>query len=137
MIKRKGVSTFISVLILILLAVAGGTLIYGYTIGALGNLVEAPSQGTLSMDTVSIDGSTHIMTAYIRNAGATDLRFDKVYIDEVIVPDANVTFSATLIQETEVVTVTVTWWQFTSDATYNILIVTDNNTKLAFSETAE
>lgn len=137
MIKRKGVSTFISVLILMLLAIAGGTMIYGYTIGALGNLVETPSQGIIALDTVKIDASTHLLTAYIRNSGREDVRVDNIYIDDTIVPGANMTVSLTPISEGEIATVTVTWWQFTSDHSYNVIIVSDDGSKLTFNEIAE
>jgi len=33
LLKRKGVSTYISVLLLIVVVIAGGILIYGYTMG--------------------------------------------------------------------------------------------------------
>jgi len=36
MMKRKGVSTYISVLLLIVVTIAGGVMIYGYTIGWFG-----------------------------------------------------------------------------------------------------
>lgn len=137
MIKRKGVSTFISVLILMLLAIAGGTLIYGYTMGALGGLIETPNQGVIALDTVKIDGSTHVMTAYVRNAGSEDVRIDNVYIDDVIVPGTNITISDTPITEGDIATVTVTWWQFASDKTYNVILVSDDSSKLTFSATAE
>ena len=137
MIKRRGISTFISVLILMLLAIAGGTLIYGYTIGALGNLVETPSQGVLALDTAKINGTTHVLTAYVRNAGKDDIRIDNIYIDDTIVPGTNYTVSDTPLAENEIATVTVTWWKFTSAHTYKVIIVTDDSSKLTFSQTAE
>ncbi len=112
-------------------------MIYGYTMGALGGLVETPGQGIIALDTVKIDGSTHVMTAYVRNVGKEDVRIDNVYIDDTIVPGTNVSISATPITEGEIATVTVTWWQFTSDTTYSLILVADDNTKLSFSATAE
>ena len=131
--NRKGISTFVAVLLLILLAVAAGVVIYAYTMGYFGNLGGTSTPGTISLDTASINGTTHVLKAYIRNVGRGSIDFDNVYVDGTLVPDANFTASPDPISEGDVSEITVTFWAFETPNTYEIKIVAEDNTQLAFS----
>ena len=131
--NRKGISTFIAVLLLILLAVAAGVVIYAYTMGYLGGLGGTSRQGAVSLDSASLNGTTHVMTAYVRNIGKGAVDFDNVYVDGVLVPDGNVTATPDPVPEGEVSEVTVTFWAFETPKTYEVKIVAEDNTQLAFS----
>jgi len=51
--NRKGISTFVAVLLLILLAVAAGVVIYAYTMGYFANLPGTSTPGTISLDSAT------------------------------------------------------------------------------------
>ncbi len=131
--KRKGVSTFIAVLLLMALAIAAGVVIYSYTMGYLGGLGGTSLPGALSLDTANCDGATHVMTAYIRNIGKGSVSFDKAYVDGTQVPDANFTASPDPLPPEGVTTVTITYWTFSPPTTYEIKLVAKDNTQLTFN----
>ena len=83
MMKRKGVSTYISVLLLIVVTIAGGVMIYGYTIGWFGRLGGEGEMGTLSIDEVNAIGATDLITAYVRNVGSSSVILDAVYVEGI------------------------------------------------------
>ena len=129
MIKNKGVSTFIAVLLLMALAVAAGVVIYSYTMGYLGGMGGSSLPGTLSLDTATCSESTGTMTAYVRNIGKGSISFDAAYVDGV-----NTTFTATPdpVQPEDVAIVTVDYL-FTAPTTYEIKLVGKDNTQLTFN----
>ena len=51
--RRKGISTFIATLLLMVLAVAAGVVIYAYTMGYLGGFTTPQTMGALSLDTAT------------------------------------------------------------------------------------
>ncbi|MHA2092820.1 MAG: archaellin/type IV pilin N-terminal domain-containing protein, partial [Candidatus Kariarchaeaceae archaeon] len=55
--NRKGVSTYISVLLLIVVVIAGGILIYGYTMGWFGRLGGEGEMGMVSLDSAYADST--------------------------------------------------------------------------------
>jgi len=126
--NRKGISTFVAILLMILLAVAAGVVIYAYTMGYFGNLGGTSTPGTISLDSASLNGTTHVMKAYIRNVGRGSVDFDNIYVNGTLVPDGNVTANPDPVSE-----VTVTYWAFETPKTYDIKIVAEDNTQLAFS----
>jgi hypothetical protein len=129
--RRKGVSTFIAALLLILLTVAAGVVVSTYTMGYLGGFGGSPPTGALSLD-VSVANSTKI-TANIRNVGQTIIQIDKVYID-----GAEYSFTQTPASTTQggVAKVVVTG-TFTAYKTYQVKFVTKDNTQLSFSVTVK
>ena len=131
--NSRGISTFVAVLLLILLAVAAGVVIYAYTMGYFGNLGGTSTPGTISLDSATLNGTTHVMKAYIRNVGRGSVDFDNVYVDGTLVPDGNVTASPDPVSEGDVSEITVTYWAFETPNTYEIKIVAEDNTQLAFS----
>jgi len=132
-LRRRGVSTFIAVLLLMALAVAAGVVIYAYTMGYLGGLGGTSLPGAISLDTANCDGTTHTLTAYIRNIGKGSISIDRVYVDGGLVPTGNVTQNPVPLPEEEVATVTVVYWSFTAPSSYEIKMIAKDNTQLTFT----
>ena len=141
--ERKGVSTYISVLLLIVVVIAGGILIYGYTMGWFGRLGGEGEMGVLSMDEVSADGTANTITAYIRNVGGSPVTIDNVYIEGTLLIDANTTVGGvilstpTAIAEGSVATVVMTKGGLDSGSTYEVRMVGIDNTQITFSVKAD
>ncbi len=138
--ERKGVSTYISVLLLIVVVIAGGILIYGYTMGWFGRLGGEGEMGTLSLDESSAN-ATYIK-AYIRNVGSSSVVIDSVYVDGDLVADTSVYVddvdlgTATSIGQNTVATVEI-GNTGVSGTTYAVRIVAVDNTQLVFSVRAD
>ena len=143
MMKRKGVSTYISVLLLIVVTIAGGVMIYGYTIGWFGRLGGEGEMGTLSIDEVSAIGATNLITAYVRNVGSSSVILDAVYVEGTLIADADVTVdtvamtTATPITEGSIATVVIDATALTSGTTYQVKLVGVDNTQIIFSIKAD
>ena len=143
MMNRKGVSTYISVLLLIIVTIAGGVMIYGYTIGWFGRLGGGGEMGTLSIDEVSASGTTNLITAYVRNVGSSSVTLDAVYVEGSLIADADVTVNtiamttATPIAEGAIGTVVIDATALTSGTTYQVKLVGVDNTQLVFSIKAD
>ena len=143
MMNRKGVSTYISVLLLIVVTIAGGVMIYGYTIGWFGRLGGEGEMGTLSIDEVSASGTTNLITAYVRNVGSSSVILDAVYVEGMLIADADVTVdtvpltTATPITEGSIATVVIDATALTSGTTYQVKLVGVDNTQIIFSIKAD
>jgi len=141
--ERKGVSTYISVLLLIVVVIAGGILIYGYTMGWFGRLGGEGEMGTLSFDEVSASGTTNLITVYVRNVGSSTVTLDAVYVEGSVIADADVTVdtvamtTATPITEGSVATVVIDATALSSGTTYEVRLVGVDNTQLVFSVKAD
>jgi uncharacterized protein (UPF0333 family) len=133
--ERKGVSTYISVLLLIVVVIAGGIMIYGYTMGWFGRLGGEGEMGTLSVD--SAVASNGNITAYIRNVGSSSVTLDVAYVDNEQIPEANFTGTDLTIPEGEVQNVTITDAGISPGTTYEVKIVATDNTQIVFSVKAE
>ncbi len=83
--KRKGISTFIATLLLMVLAVAAGVVIYAYVMGYLGTMGNPTSLGSISLDSASLTQANGVLTlnAYVRNIGHASFTIDSVYIDGI------------------------------------------------------
>jgi hypothetical protein len=140
---RKGVSTYISVLLLIVVVIAGGIMIYGYTMGWFGRLGGQGEMGILSIDERSASGTTNIITAYVRNVGSSSVTLDAVYVDGAVIADADVTVNTvalttpTPIAEGSVETVAIDAAALTAGTTYEVRLVGVDNTQLVFSIKAD
>jgi FlaG/FlaF family flagellin (archaellin) len=139
--KYRGISTFVAVLLLMVLAVSAGAVIYAYTMGYLGGLGGTTTPGTLSLDSATGNATTDDIIAYVRNIGKGSLEIDDVYVDGTKIPDANVSFdpSAT-IAEGEVVKITIDCTNtvdLKSGKTYEVKIVATDGTHLTFSVKAD
>ena len=129
MTKRKGISSYIAVLFLVGLAVAGGVLLYSSMIGALSEINTNELPQTLSLDTVKIYNSTTCF-AYIRNVGSKAVNLDMGYInDEPAVLD-KVTISPDTL---EIVRIR---GSFVSGMSYDFKVVATDLTQLIFSAKA-
>lgn len=126
--SRRGVSTFVAALLLMVLAVTAGTLIGANFIGYLGGLPNVDGQGTLFVDSASVTtGSGGKLTMYIRNAGKTVEQPSQVYID-----DKQLTVSCPPINPGSVGVVNVSFNGFVSGMSYSIQLFCSDNTKLSF-----
>ena len=134
---KRGVSTFIAVLLLMSLAVAAGVVIYSYTMGYLGGMGGTSLPGALSLDTAKCDGTTDILTAYVRNIGKGSISFDKAYVDGDLVPAANFTVDVDPLPSEQVATITITYTAFQAPTTYEIKLVAKDNTQLTFNVKAQ
>jgi len=127
--NRRGISTFVAVLLLIVLAVAAGIVIYSYVMGYLGGLGGGGSTpGSLALDTSSCN--TTYVVAYVRNSGKGDVTLDKAYVD-----GDEKSFTAAggnTISETTVKQVSISG-TFSVGVTYEVKLVAKDNTQLAFS----
>jgi uncharacterized spore protein YtfJ len=99
--KKKGISTFIAVLLLIVLAVAAGILIYAYTMGYLG-IITGTQIKNKAIQIQSIVSSGEQLNAYVKNVGQGSVTLDpsgtsKVYINDV--PKGYSILEADLVKE--------------------------------------
>jgi len=124
--KRKGISTFIATLLLMVLAVSAGVVIYAYTMGYMGGFGGTDTLGAMSLDEASMLDDT--ITAYVRNIGKTDLEIVTAYVDgeEADVDETN-------IIEGTVEKVTITAVAFDVGKTYEVKLICEDNTQLSFS----
>jgi hypothetical protein len=135
-VKKRGVSTFIAVLLLMSLAVAAGVVLYSYTMGYLGGLGGGSNIGTLSLDTATANATTNTITAYLRNIGRSAVDFDIAYVEGVQVPAANFSASPDPLPVEGVCTVTV-GVNLSSGSTYDVKVIATDNTQLSFSVKAK
>ena len=135
--EQRGISTFIAVLLLMVLAVSAGVVLYAYTMGYLGNLGGTQTPGAMSVDTAALDATTDTMMAYIRNMGTSSISIDNVYVAGVQIPSGNITVSPDPIVEGSVSSVTVTLSPKTAGRTYEIKLIAKDNTMLVFNVKAE
>ena len=127
--KRKGISTFIATLLLMVLAVSAGVVIYAYTMGYMGGFGGTDTLGAMSLDEANMteDG----VFAYIRNIGKIDLKATTAYVDGV---ESTVAGNDIIEGEVEQVTITpVTGDPWEAGKTYEIKLIAEDNTQLSFS----
>jgi Kef-type K+ transport system membrane component KefB len=148
--KRKGISTFIATLLLMVLAVAAGVVIYAYVMGYLGGFTTPQTMGALSLDNAALNTAavapTPALTAYLRNIGHTTFTLNTVYITygtttvkclaPVLTPQTG--DAANTIGENHVGTLTLPISEFPSDfgtagRTYSIKVIGADNTQITFN----
>jgi hypothetical protein len=148
--KRKGISTFIATLLLMVLAVAAGVVIYAYTMGYLGGLGSPQTMGDISVDTWSLTGTNnqYALTAYVRNIGKTTFQLDQVYVNGVQIKVASAspvvvgwvfTYpSGSSLAENVVGTLSIPYgtspngYAFAGSITYDIKLIGVDNTQISF-----
>jgi len=90
---KRGISTIIAVLLMIVIAVAAAVITYVWIIGYLGGTMagveQAGEQGNISIDTVANTSTTQIQII-VRNIGDKAVTVDKVYVNGI-----SATFSGT------------------------------------------
>jgi hypothetical protein len=146
--KRKGISTFIATLLLMVLAVSAGVVIYAYTMGYMGGFGGTDMLGALSLDQATMSEGTAIdgtISAYIRNIGKTDIKIIDAYVAG---EQANVTDGPNLyveIDQGEVEEVTINEDSITASGhvawtigkTYDVKLICEDNTQITFSVKCE
>ena len=142
---RRGVSAYIAVILLLLLAVSAGAIIYTATMGQMGGLPDetGTNMGAISLDSASItqDG----VTAYLRNLGGSSMEIDRVYIDGVPAEDLGFNIEINdpgtgddIVGVNEMATITVDApGGFTPGTSYEVKILTTNNRQITFSKRTE
>jgi hypothetical protein len=129
--KRKGISTFIATLLLMVLAVSAGVVIYAYTMGYMGGFGGTDTLGAISLDEASMD-TTQILP-YVRNIGKTDVNITTVYVDGELVAG----FAPVQLTEGTVDQVPITYTTGTVGKTYEVKLICEDNTQLSFSVKCE
>ena len=128
---RKGISSYIAVLFLVGLAVAGGAILYGGLLSSLGSLNSYELPGTLSVDAASIGNATTCF-AYIRNLGEKSVVVSNAYIDGENATIINkVTINPDTVQKVRID------GTFVSGTKYSFKVVTTDNTQIVFSVKAD
>ena len=135
--ENRGISTFIAVLLLMVLAVSAGVVLYAYTMGYLGNLGGTQTPGAMSVDTAKLNATTNVMTAYIRNVGTSSISIDTIYVAGEQIASGSVLVNPDPIQEGSVANVTITFSASTSGRTYEVKLIAKDNTMLVFNVKAE
>jgi hypothetical protein len=145
--NRKGISTFIATLLLMVLAVSSGVVIYAYTMGYLGGFGGTEQLGGMSVDEASAyDATTDNITAYIRNIGKTTLKLDptgdaQVYVDGEQATDwtmANGTDPIPNLDEGMVFGIVIYPNQaLEAGKTYEVKVIASDNTQVSFSVKAD
>jgi hypothetical protein len=85
--ERKGISTFIATLLLMVLAVSAGVVIYAYTVGYVGGFGGPLTLGSISVDAWALTEDTatsatdYYLTAHLRNTGKTTFKIDRIYVN--------------------------------------------------------
>jgi len=126
---RRGISTFIAVLLMMVLAVSAGVVIYAYTMGYLGGLSSGETPGALSVDTSS--GSTSQITIWVRNIGSRSVTMDKAYVGGQ--PYSMGTGNTTTAIAQGAVKKIIISGTFLPGVTYQVKLVANDNTQLSFS----
>jgi hypothetical protein len=134
MTEKRGISTFIATLLLMVLAVSAGVVIYAYTMGYLGGYGGTDTLGAMSLDQGNmLDDST--ITVYIRNTGKTTLNLIELdgaacYVDGEL---AAIT-TGSEIEEGVTSPITITAAQTLEvGKTYNVKLIATDNTQLSFN----
>ena len=131
--NQKGVSTYISVLLLIVVVIAGGILIYGYTMGWFGRLGGEGEMGMVSLDSAYADSTNNNILCYVRNVGGSAVTLSDAYVNNVRVGLAgNLTIAENLVEA-----VNVTGASLMAGTTYEVKIVATDNTQITFSVKAD
>jgi hypothetical protein len=132
---RKAFSAVIAALILMLLAVAAGVVVYAYVMGWIGAATghDAGQYGELSLDTASANGTTDMITAYVRNVGGKSLTPSRAYVNDYNV--TSITSTPAEIDPNTVASVSInaTTPGLTKDVTYEVKIVCTDGTTLTLS----
>lgn len=124
--KKRGISTFIATLLLMVLAVSAGVVIYAYVMGYLGGFGGTETLGSMSLDTINVSGTS--VTAYLRNTGKVALTINAVYVGGVDFKG----FTATPGTITEG-TVGILIFSIPGAGSHTIKVVCADNTQISFT----
>jgi hypothetical protein len=77
--KRIGISSYISSLLLIVLAVSAGVFVFAYFMGYIGGFSLSEKLGTVSVDDFSANETCILI--HVRNVGGVGVNFSQVYVE--------------------------------------------------------
>jgi hypothetical protein len=140
MTKKKGISTFIATLLLMVLAVSAGVVIYAYTMGYLGGYGGTDTLGGMSLDQgkmTAVGPPAQAAVVYIRNIGSTDIDLTagseaRAYVDGEL---ATISVGS-IIAEGIVLPITIVpgggpaW---AAGKTYQVKLIAVDNTQVSFN----
>lgn len=140
-ISRKGISTILGALLLVVIVVVASVIVYSWSTGLLGSLMPGtPSvKEGLSMDSYSVAATGPVATLYIRNVGTTDVSLSAAYVDGVPATSFSVASGTATVSSIAVgggaltVSVTKAGANFAAGRSYEIRLVTVRGTQFTFS----
>jgi hypothetical protein len=127
--NRKGISTFIATLLLMVLAVAAGVVIYAYTMGYLGGFGGPQTLGSISIDTYNIPSDTSVVV-YVRNIGKATFVLQNAYFDGTPVVSFDPPAYQQVENEAKAYTITTT---VIGATTHTIKLIGMDNTQISFT----
>ncbi len=134
-INRKGLSTILASLLLVVIVVIASVIVYAWSTGLIGSLlVGTPSvKEAVSMDSYTCSSaSVGSCTLQLRNVGTTSITLQSAYINGA--PWTG--FSSTSISVNTVSAVPVTISGATAGLSYEIKLVTVRGTQFTFNVVA-
>lgn len=137
--RNKGFSAVIAALILMLLAVAAGVVVYAYVMGWIGGATghNAGQYGELSLDTASANGTTDMITVYLRNVGGKSVTPSRAYVNDYNATGITSTPADISSNTVASVSINATTPGLTKNVTYEVKIVCTDGTILTFSVKAK
>ena len=138
--KRKGISTFIATLLLMVLAVSAGVVIYAYTMGYLGGFGGPQPMGSIVIDTWILDPGPEGdgLSLWIRNIGKASFEIDSIYVNGEKVADKGVYQMVIPENDKEFIQILYAteagdgYYPWGPGKTYEVKIVGIDNTQLIF-----
>jgi hypothetical protein len=127
--NRRGISTFIATLLLMVLAVAAGVVIYAYTMGYLGGFGGPQTLGSISIDTYNIPTDISV-DVYVRNIGKTTFVLQNAYFDGTPVTSFTPTAYQQVENEAKLYTITT---GSIGATTHTIKLIGVDNTQISFN----
>jgi len=128
--QKRGISTIIAVLLMIVISVAAAVITYIWVMGYLGGTMAGIKQSTEQMK-ISIDTAynttSQAFTVVVRNIGDITATVDKVYIGTTSQNLAEATFGSgtksIALQSTQTLTYTLASGSFAKGTTYVVKVV--------------
>ena len=130
--NKRGISTILAALLLVVISIVSGVIVYAWATGLLGGLMgPAPSVGeTLTMDSYNWETGGEL-TLYIRNSGEASVTIDKVYVGGEML--ATTAYTCTVegtptydIGINEVMKITITWTFVTGENEAKVVTINGN-----------
>jgi FlaG/FlaF family flagellin (archaellin) len=108
--NKRAISSFIAVLLLMILTIAAGLIIYAYSMGYFGSLSAPSGSKAMLIEAVSQDNSQLVI--YVKNIGNAALNLDpqknaRIYIDNNLISSDSINADPTNLNEGETSTITV------------------------------
>jgi len=135
--NKKAFSSVIAALILMLIAVAAGVVVYGYTMGWLGAATNVPpaTKGELQFDSLyATAGSPGTITIYVRNVGQKELTLSRVYVKGINMTFTLSDYTLSVGEVSGTITVSST---MTAGLTYEVKVTCTDGTLISQSVEAK